>query len=1056
MDTLTRLALSRKSVTIMVMVLFLVAGVFSYGQLQRELFPDISLGLIRVITYDQQSDPITMADEVTAKVEDAIAGVPDLERYTSTSTSNQSLVIANFPSSANLDEAEDEIRSQVSGLALPDGATSPAVVQVTSDAFPVMWLSVSGQRDIPALQRVVDDEIIPRMEAVSGVYDVEVAGGVEERVSVIVDPARLDEYGLTIQSVVNAVGGNAIDLNAGELTRAGRSVTLRTYHGYSDLDAIRSVPVGVVRGAPGGDTRPILVSDVAEVVVDTPDAKTVSRTNGQASLSLSVQRNPDGNTIAITKELLAVIDELVLPPDVHVEILYNDGPELEAELNSVTKQGGQGFVIAILAIFLFLMQLRPSILRGILNSLRPTLIIALSIPLSLLSTILIMAVMDWTLNFMSLAGLAIAVGRIADDSIVVLENTYRHVNAGEPRASAALRGAQEVGAAIVGSTLTTVAVFLPLAFIPGTVGQFFLPFAQTVCVSLVASTFVALTAVPALGSLLLREGDLAAEDAAEDTWLQRGYTPVLRWALGHRFITVAGCLAAVVGSLYLVTFLPITLFSAGDAAALRIDVRMAENTGPGRMFQEVRGIETILNGYIERGYITSYQVTMGAASGGSAGGSRGSGYDIAGFSLALSGDFPQSAVTELRAALPNNENVETQLFVDSSGPPQAGLQVNVTGSDFEAVKGAAQNLLARIEPVDGLANLKTNLGDAKEELTFVVDPAEAANYGLTSRMVAGQVRTWVHGMDVADVNLEGDVHEVVIRGRKASVDEIAELQRLSIGGPAGVVRLGVISKVKTTVGPSVVTRYDGDRSVLITGTFEGQDAQGIATRVDRIIRETPLPPGVSVEQSGLASDIEEQFASVYLAMIIGVSMVYLVMVATMGSLRDPLIVVLSMPLAIVGAMVALTVTGRALSLPSMMGFLFLIGIVVTNAIVLLTFVAQLREQGYGALDALVEAGRTRLRPILMTAFTTILALFPLALSGSSGLVGAELATVVIGGLISSTFLTLVAVPVTYLLLYETIPNLPGWIIHLVTRHRASQPTPDVDEPPSEPTPDNGQ
>ena len=411
---------------------------------------------------------------------------------------------------------------------------------------------------------------------------------------------------------------------------------------------------------------PLLVSDVAEVVVDTPDAKTVSRTNGQASLSLSVQRNPDGNTIALTKELLAVIDELVLPPDVHVEILYNDGPELEAELNSVTKQGGQGFVIAILAIFLFLMQLRPSILRGILNSLRPTLIIALSIPLSLLSTILIMAVMDWTLNFMSLAGLAIAVGRIADDSIVVLENTYRHVNAGEPRASAALRGAQEVGAAIVGSTLTTVAVFLPLAFIPGTVGQFFLPFAQTVCVSLVASTFVALTAVPALGSLLLREGDLAAEDAAEDTWLQRGYTPVLRWALGHRFITVAGCLAAVAGSLYLVTFLPITLFSAGDAAALRIDVRMAENTGPGRMFQEVRGIETILDGYIERGYITSYQVTMGASSGGSAGGSRGSGYDIAGFSLALSEDFPQSAVAELRAALPTTKTLRPSY---SSIPP---------------------------------------------------------------------------------------------------------------------------------------------------------------------------------------------------------------------------------------------------------------------------------------------------------------------------------------------------------------------------------------------------
>lgn len=1046
MIILTRVALSRKSVTIMVMVLLLVAGVFSYGRLQRELFPDISLGLIYVITYYPQSDPVTIADEITDKVEEAIVGIPDLERFTSTSTGDRSIVTISFPASADLDEAEDEIRSQVAGLDLPEDASEPVVVQITSDIFPVMWLSVSGERDIPYLQRLVDDEIVPRMEAVSGVYDVEVGGGVRERVSVIVDPARLDEYGLTIQDAVNAVGGNAIDLNAGELRRAGRSVTLRTYHGYGDLDAIRSVPVGFARNGPpdAGDVRPILVSDVAEVVIDTPEAATVSRTNGQPSLSLSVLRTPEGNTIALTQELLTIIDELTLPPDVRVEILYNDGPELEKELSNVTRQGGQGFVIAVLAIFLFLLQLRPSVMRGILNTLRPTAIIAISIPLSLMVTILVMAVFDWTLNFMSIAGLAIAVGRIVDDSIVVLENTYRHVRAGEPRASAAIRGAREVSPAIVGSTLTTVAVFLPLAFIPGAVGQFFLPFAQTVCVSLLASTFIALTAVPALASLLLREGDLPDEDEAAtangDTWLQRIYTPVLRWALNHQLITVAGCIIAVAGSLYLITLLPITLFSDGPPEAIRIDVTMPENTTAGRMFREVREVEDVLAGFAERGYLTSYQVTMGASSQDFGGGDAESGYDIAGFSIALSDDFPPAVVSELREALPDKEDVEIQVFVDGSGPPQSGLQVNVTGSDFEAVKSAAQNLLAGIEPIEGLANLKTNVSDASEELTFVVDPTEAGRHGLTSQMVAGQVRTWVYGNDVGDVNLEGETYDLVVRGRESDVDEIAELQYLPIGGPAGAIRLGSISEVKTTLGPSVVTRYDGDRSVLITGQFEGRDAQRIAGRVDRMIQETPLPAGVSVEQVGLASDIQEQFANVYLAMIIGVSLVYLVMVTTMGSLRDPFIVVLSMPLAVVGALIALTVTGRALSLPSLMGFLFLIGIVVTNAIVLLTFAAQLREQGYGALDGIIEAGRTRLRPILMTAFTTILALFPLAFSNASGFVGAELATVVIGGLISSTFLTLVAVPVTYMLLYETIPHLPGRITRLITRRPAPEAT----------------
>ena len=339
-----------------------------------------------------------------------------------------------------------------------------------------------------------------------------------------------------------------------------------------------------------------------------------------------------------------------------------------------------------------------------------------------------------------------------------------------------------------------------------------------------------------------------------------------------------------------------------------------------------------------------------------------------------------------------------------------------------------------------MINLKTNISDTSEELTFTVNPDAAARYGLTTQAVAGQVRAWVYGSDVGEVNLMGDSYDIIVRGRSESVDEIPELQQLPIGGVVGSAELGTISEVKASLGPSVITHYDGTRSATIIGEFQGRDRQAIAARVDGIIAGAELPAGVNAAQGGFASDIEEQFQNVYVAMIIGVSLVYLVMVASMGSLRDPFIVVLNMPLAIVGALVALVITDRTLSLPAMMGFLFLIGIVVTNAIVLLTFVRQLRAQGYDAFDAVVEAGRTRLRPILMTAFTTILAIFPLAFSDDSGLVGAELATVVIGGLVSSTFLTLVAVPITYMLLHETIPSLPGRITRLITRQPAAQPT----------------
>ena len=1069
MTFLTSLALRRKPVTIMVMVLLLAAGVFSYSQIQQELFPEISFSIIYVATNYQQGDPNTVATDVTAKVEDAISGLPDLEKTTSISTPGMSLVTANFTPGADVESAEEEIRSRVNGLQLREEAGEPFVLRLTSDIFPIMWLSVSGERDIPALQRIVDDEILPRLEAVDGVYDVNVEGGVEERVSVIVDPSRSDEHGLAIQDVVNAVSGNSVDLNAGSLDNGDHSIGLRTYRGYSDLDSIRDLPVDYrhaafrpVGGTPTDDGgTPIMLSDVATVRVDTPKAATVSRTNGQPSISLQVLQLPEGNTIEVTQELLGIIQNLELPADVRVDILYNDGPELEEQLTSVVGQGGLGFVIAVIAIFLFLLQLRPTVIRGILQTLRPTVIIAISIPLSIMITILVMAVMDWTLNFMSLAGLAIAVGRIVDDSIVVLENVYRHVQAGatrypmqgmeftayrltplgdDPGLTAAIRGTREVGPAILASTLTTVAVFLPLGFIPGIVGEFFLPFAQTVCVSLLASTFIALTAVPVLASLLLRPGDMADDDdsVSQDTWLQRIYTPILTWALNHPLLTVLGCIAAVGATLPLIIMLPITLFSSGEAESMRIDITMPENTGATAIHREVREVETILDSHVDAGYIASYQATLGSTSQDFGPGLGETGFDVAGFFIALSDSVPQGFDEQLRAELPQKEDVDVQLFVDSAGPPQPGIEIAVTGSDFSRVRRVAQDLVDRIRPIEGVVNLKTNLSDESEELTFEVDASAARRYGLTAAAVAAQVRTWVYGVDAANVGLLGETYDVVVRGPEERVDELAELQNLSIGGPLGTATLGSIADASTTVGPSLVTHYDGNRSVTIMGEFLGNDPQAISSRIDRIIENTDLPAGVEILQGGFASDIQEQFNNVYLAMIIGLALVYLVMVATLGSLRDPFIVVLSMPLAVVGALIALTVTGRALSLPSLMGFLFLIGIVVTNAIVLITFVAQLRSQGLSALDAMILSGRTRLRPILMTAFTTILALLPLAFSDTSGLVGAELATVVIGGLISSTFLTLVAVPVTYMLLHDAIPGVWSSAVRRLTRRPAAQ------------------
>ena len=1064
MIILSKLALRNRAVTVIALVLILVGGVYAYQQLQQELFPKISLGVINVSTSFQQGTPYQVSQEVTKPIEDVIIGMEGLKEVTSTSRGSRSTVRASFETNANLEEAEAEILSRVSGLRLPDAAGDPRVFALTPNQRPVMELSISGQRDIPELLRIIERQIAPRLQAIPGVFEVDIEGGVAEQVVVTVDPALLETYGLTIQNIIGALQSNSVDATAGSVTSANGTVTVRAFHGYANLDAIRNLPVGFARSDGGSgasrsaDTNatPIRLDEAADVRVATPEARTVSRTNGQPSVSLNVLKTPDGNTIDITHEIDALLLQLEseLPPDLDIAVMDSQAPRLEEELSKVISQGAQGFAFAVIAVFVFLLQIRPNLFSGVINTFRPTAIIAVSIPLSVMVTMLVMAVLDWPMNFMSLAGLAIAIGRIVDDSIVVLENIYRHIQGGSPRAVAVIAATQEVSPAIVASTLTTVAVFIPLGFLPGVVGQFFLPFAQTVCVSLVASTLVALTAVPVLASWFLREGDMTTDPATlrGDTILQKLYTPVLRLALRFRLLTALSCIALVVASLALIRLLPIELFSQGRAEGIRMDLRLDSNPSTGLLFQEVREVETLLDDFVASGAVESYQVTLGSGSRNFGPGGSDAAFNRAGFTVVLPEDPPADLDEQIRNVLPDKPGVTTQVFADSGGPGRGGgIRLILTGPNYEDVRAATDTLQAAIERDPGVRNASTNIVDGAEEFTIAIDPNESGRYGLSTTNVAGQIRTWLLGSDVTEVNLGDETLDVVVRGVPEVVDDPGDIPLLPISSSAGVIPLGTISDTGYTVGPSVVTHYNGHRSATVSGGLAGRDAGAIGDRIDAIIAATTLPPGVSVRSGGTFSDIREEFNNVYVAMAIGVALVYLVMVTTLGSLKIPFIIVLSLPLAVVGALAALVITDRSLSLPALMGFLLLVGIVVTNAIVLLTFVQQLRQRGAPPLEAVMSAGRTRLRPILMTAFTTILALIPLSLSDSAGLVGAELATVVIGGLLSSTFLTLVAVPVVYMLFEESVPNLYARLRRLITRHPSDAAEGEYVEPTNDPS-----
>ena len=1035
--------------TILIVILVLGSGVFTYKNLERELFPEIEFPNIFILTLYPSANPETVMRDVTEPIEEAIENLDGLRDIQSTSSNNLSFVQVTFEFGEDMKDAERAIQSSIGSLSLPADVKKPQVTRLNNNTFPVLQLSVKGDRDIPSLQRIVAELITPKIKKIQGVFSVDVLGEVDEQVNVTVDIQKLKDTGLSLQSLISAIRTNNNSFSVGEIDQLGKTFPIRSTHELGSVEDVNNLPIGfeplstaIASSQNVKGRRVIRLRDLAVVELSTADAASISRTNGGPSLTISVIKEPDANTVTVTNRILQVLDDNSdFPTDVEVFVLQNDGPEVERQLSNLLREGLLGFLFAMAAVFVFLINTKPTLIRGMRITLRPTAIIGISIPLSVLTGVLIMGLSDLSLNFMSLAGLAIAVGRVVDDSIVVLENTYRHLQLGESRIDAAINGTREVGAAIVSSTLTTVVVFVPLAFIQGLVGEFFTPFALSVSYALLASTLVALTVVPVLAVIMLREGDFPDDSGiGQETLIQRIYTPVLRWSLQHGVLTLAGAICVVIASLLLLLLIPITFFPGGTPKFITMNLEMPLGSGVKDTFGQVLRVEGVLQAFEESGFIEVYQVTLGSAADDFGPGAAAGDFTRAGFFLKLSEDVPDNIASQIRSDLDLLElgKIGADLFLNelSEGPPSDALEITVTGGKFSYISNVSDELERQLSGLPGLINVGSDVSQARDEITIRVNPTLAAEFGLSTKSVGQQIQQILVGQTVTTIDLDGESLNVVVRGDLDYSNEIDQLKNMNIQGSVEIIKLGLISDIAIEQGPVSISRFDLERSANITGHIIDQDTRAVGQEVEKIISELDLPPSVSIKTGGIFEQINEGFQDVFIAMIVGVVLVYLVMVATLGSIRDPFIIVLSLPLAIVGALVALTVSDRTLSLSALMGFLLLIGVVVTNAIVLITFVKQLRDRGMDIYSALMEGGRTRVRPILMTAFTTTFALFPLALSSKDdgGIIGAELATVVIGGLVSSTFLTLVSVPVLYQVLHDSFPNLLRRILRTFTKN----------------------
>ena len=1030
MQFITGTAISKRTVTVLAVFIILIAGVTAYNSLRVELFPEIEFPLVTITTSYPGADPDAVVRDAAAPIERAVSGMQGLESVQSTTFEGNSIIFATFEFGTDMANAQSEIEAAIGAIPFVDGVEEPTVGRFNPGQLPVIQFSIISDDGAAEIASVVQSQILPAVSDIDGVLQVQVTGETERRVQILADPDRLRERGVSLFQVSAALTENNLTLPAGIIFEGGQAIPANTTHAFDSIESIENLIVGV------SESEPVRLRDVADVNFDEGIPSSISRTNGKPSMGVAIVKEAEANTIDVTRAVREALDTLPnLPDGVEIVVVLDQGPDIQGQIDTLLREAMFGFIFAVTVVFIFMLTIRPTVIRGLFNTLRPTLVIALSIPLSVFTGVLLMAWQDMSLNFMTLGGLAISVGRVVDDSIVVLENLYRHIEAGRERWRAALEATKEVGPAIFASTMTTIVVFAPLAFIQGIVGAFFFPFALTVSFALVASLLVALTAVPVLGAYLLRPGDLTQAAAEEDdfvqeTWMQRAYTPILKWTLRHKAVTLTSAFLLTLASLSLILVIPINLFSAAGDRSLQIEVSLPPGTSPEATLEEVIEIENRVSGAAD-----VYTSTIGATD--AAFGGAPTGLNEASFFVNLSEDAPADIDDRLRSELEKPGRVVSILELDA-GPPDEGVQINITGTDYGDISTASQQIIEAISDVEGVANLESNVAQVRPAVSIEVDPDKAALLGLNTRQVGLQLSQYLIGQTVTNVSIDGDIVDVALSGNPSAVNGVENIQNLMITGPGGEVPLEDVAEVVTEEGPVTIVRTDGVRSATVTGDVTSDDAQAVGDLVSQEISALDLPPGVSVAIGGVFEDIAEIFLSIFIAMAIGIVLVYLVMVASLGSLRNPVVIVTTLPLALIGALAALAITGRALGLPAMMGLLLLIGIVVTNAIVLISFVEQLRAKGMSVYDALISGGRVRLRPILMTALTTSFALLPLAAASGAdgGIISAELATVVIGGLISSTGLTLIVVPIVYTIFNESIPNVFAAIGRRVRRRAA--------------------
>jgi hydrophobic/amphiphilic exporter-1 (mainly G- bacteria), HAE1 family len=1062
-------SLANRSVVGLLTVLIVGSGLLSLTSLKQELLPSFEVPQASIVTAYPGASPEIVDAQISSLIEDEVRTLNNLVTVRSTSSANLSVVRVEFDFGTTTATVEEELNRVVANLkdSLPSDV-SPRVISGSFDSVPIIVLSVASTTgNNNELAEILADVATPILSQVPGIQEITVAGGKKKEITLDLKAKVLRDNGLSQQSIVEALRANGFIIPAGSITDTQGELQIEIGTNVNSLEDFKKLPLissntqnaqaaaqaaaaqaaaaqaaaaaaAAGQGAPGipaapsipaapaADPEILTIGDVADVTYDYEPVTSISRTNGLDSLGIQVTKTQDGNTVAISNGVEAKIEELTdkLGGNVEISTVFDQGPFVEKQLENLTIEGSLGLTFAILIILVFL------------GSIRSTLVTAISIPTSLLVTFAGLLVSDYSLNLFTLSALTIAVGRVVDDSIVVIENINRHLSYGEEKKSAIIQAVKEVAGAITSATITTVAVFLPVALVGGVVGELFRPFSLSFTIALLASLIVSLTIVPVLAYWFLKtpknevsldqmsESQLASqmeqareveEQKEKKSWLQRGYIPVLKTTQAHPVITLIASAAVLGFTFSLVPQLKTDFI--GDFGGDTFSVR--QELPAGSTFEQRDEASNVVEALIlEQDGVETVLATFGGRADGRV--NFGGNANATTIQVSLAKDADGDAIKDaIQKGIDARSDIGETSISAGGGPGVGGsgtIDIKISGTNDEALFAAVEKVRSGMISVENLSEITSSLSDQQRTLKITVDRVKAAEYGLTEIQVSGLVSTTLRPSSIGDVNIENESTPIFLvqEDTPATLEEIEEIQ---IPTRRGVIELQKISDISEVQAPVSITSEKGERVATVALTPDTDDLGAVTRDVTAKLAEIDLPVGATATIGGVSAEQTESFQQLGLALLAAVAIVYLVMVATFSSLVQPLILLISIPFAATGALGLLLITDTPLGVPALIGMLLLVGVVVTNAIVLIDLINQYRKQGRTIQQSIMDGSRQRLRPILMTALATIFALSPLAFGiTGGGFISQPLAIVVIGGLVSSTLLTLVIVPVLYWLI----------------------------------------